>query len=356
MFDVTKIQAGLSGLVGIRQPADPEYARLDANIILSRSGFYLDDVSNFKVAFQIDTMDYKDMTDAQLNAEINNIQKAAIVSVCQNVFGNKSYIDRNYIYTRANTRTNLETTLQNGFVGYKITPSPTKDVAFKITNVKIELDGVGVVKLVLFNSGLNTPIFEQEVIIASNSQIEALNWAINNTENDYKGEYYFGYIYDGTFTPYKRDYDASDVMNDLSELDVEKVYVLGANDATIFDLNGVVELSENTGLNPDITVHDDYTDLILQNDHLFAKAVQLQWAILTMQRYVSTTRSNNIERMSKEVIMRTIETIEGSTFKSPIKVTGLNTLLGSELETLVKAIEDLQKGYFGEGVQVQTIS
>ena len=356
MFDTTKIQTGLTGLVGIRQPFNPAYAKLDAANQASRSGFFLDDISNFKLAFHIDTQDYKDITDADLNIQLRSIQDAAIVQVCQSVFGSRSYIDRNLVYTHANTRQDLETTLLNGFVGFRITPSATKDVAFKITRLQIELDGLGDVTIVLFNSAVNTPIQTKVVTIASNSQIEQLDWVVNNTDGDYKGDYYLGYVFDGNFTPYKRDFENSQFENSISEIDYERIYVAGANDSSLFDLDDVYSLSENTGLNPDITVFDDFTDLILQNESLFAKAIQLQWAILIMQRYISTTRSNNMERIAKDTILRTIETIEGSVSTSPIKVTGLNSYLGSELESLRMTIEELQKGYFGSGVQVKTLS
>lgn len=354
MFDVNKIQAGLVGLVGIRQPADPAYAFLDAANTASSSGLYLDDVSNFKIQFYKDTQDFKDATNVDLNADLLNIQKAAIVSVCQQVFGNDGYIDRNFVYTEATNRVDVETTIQNGFVGFRIIPDAEKDVAFKITRVRLEFQGTGDVKLVLFNSNLNDPIHEQTITIASTSQLETLDWVADMTQGDYKGEYFFGYEYDGTLVPFKRNYQFSNSRNYIKNLCIEPYKSIGSDDVTMFDIDHALFMSENTGLNPDITVYNDYTDLILENKHLFAKALQLQYAILVMQRYIATTRSNANERISKEVILRTIETIEGSTRVSPIRVTGLNKYLGDELDMLRKAVEDLKKGYFGSGIQVIT--
>ena len=356
MFDVNKIQTGFTGLVGIRQPLDPEYAFLDADNQASASGLFLDDISNFKVRLYVDTQDYKDATDAQLNDDLRNIQKAATVSICQNVFGNESYVDRNFIYSNATNRQDVETTLKNGFVGFKIVPSHTKNIAFKISRLRLEFEGAGDVKIVLFNSALNTPLFEKVVTISSNSQIEDLDWTVNNTADDYKGEYYLGYIYDGTLTPYKRNYEFSNSRNYIAELSIEPSFCSGANDTQMFDIDEVDFLSENTGLNPDITVYFDYTDMILQNKNLFAKALQLQWGIMVMQRYISTTRSNGNERLSKEIILRTIETIEGTASSAPIKVTGVKQYLGDELDQLRKAIEDLKRGYFIDGIQVITVS
>lgn len=354
MFDVNKIQTGLSGLVGIRQPANPDYAFLDAPNQASASGLFLNDISNFKLEFYKETQDYIGASDANLNDDLRNIQNSAIAAVCQRVFGSNSYIDQNFIYTEATNRTDVETTIQNGFVGFRIIPCATKDVAFKITRVRLEFQGAGDVKLVLFNSNLTAPIHEQTVTISSETQLQTLDWVVNSTAGDYKGEYFFGYEYDGTLIPFKRNYQYSNSRNYIKELRIEPYTTPGANDVTMFDIDDALFMSENTGLNPDITVYEDYTNLILQNKDLFAKAIQLQWAILVMQRYISTTRSNNIERLGKETILRTIETIEGSQPASPVRVTGLNSYLGDEIEMLKATIEELKKGYFGSGIQVIT--
>jgi hypothetical protein len=356
-FDVTKIQAGLMGLVGIRNPLDPAYNKIDAANQGSRSGLFLDEeIPFFKVKYFVDTQDYAEITDLDLNIKLRNIQGSAIASVCQEVFGQISYIDRNLIYKNASTRITPESTLVNGFVGFKIKPSATKNVAFKITQLRIELDGAGDVDIVLFNSAENIPIRKETVTISSEYQIVTLNWVVNNTDGDYKGEYFLGYKYDGTLVPFERDYENSIIESNISELDIERVYVPGANSTTLFDLDQVNGLSENTGLNPDITVFFDYTDMILQNDFLFAKAIQYQYAISIMTGYASTSRSDRNARISKELIAHIVQQINGSVPESSVKVIGLSSILFSEVKRLRKTIDELKSGYFGSGNMVQTLS
>lgn len=354
MFNVTKVQDGLTGLVGIRQPLNPEYAILDATNTNSDSGLYLDGVSHFKTEFVIDNIDYKDATDADKNTFITNMQKTSIANVMYSVFGQESYIDRNFVYSRATTRQTQETGILNGFVGFKITPSRTKNIGFEITRVRLEFNGTGTVKLLLFNSNVNAPIKTKDVTISSNDHVETLNWVIDSTDNDYKGEYYFGYIYDGSLIPFKRDYQDANYQNNIAELGIERVYVKDATDASIFDLDQVFGLSQNTGLNPDITVTKDYTDMILQNKRIFARAIQLSWAMDAMRGYISSVRSNRNERLSKEVIAQTLVAIEGSTINNPLKVTGLTEYLGNEITELRKTVEQLKRGYFVEGIGVIT--
>jgi hypothetical protein len=354
MFDVTTVQNGLTGLVGIRQPQNPTYAILDATNTQSDSGLYLDNVSHFKTEYLIDTIDYKDASDAEKNTFITNMQKSAISTIMYELFGEQSYIDRNFIYSEATTRQTPESGITNGFVGFEIEPSKKKNLGFEITRVRLEFQGTGTVKLLLFNSNKNAPLLTKDVTITDSDQVEELNWYIDSTDGDYKGKYYFGYIYDGSLVPFKRDFEDSNRRNSISQLKIKPSYVTGANDATIFDLDQVFELSENTGLNPDITVYDDYTDLILQNKRLFARAIQLQWGIDAMRNYISTPRSNRNERLSKDVMAQTLQAIEGSTINNPLKVTGLTEYLGDEIIKLRKTVEQLKRGYFGYGVEVIT--
>ncbi len=51
MFDVTNIQEGLVGLVGVRQPYNPTYAVFDAVSLTSESGLYLDDMPYWKAEY-----------------------------------------------------------------------------------------------------------------------------------------------------------------------------------------------------------------------------------------------------------------------------------------------------------------
>jgi hypothetical protein len=354
MFDVTKTQQGLTGLVGIRQPYDPAYQKIDATNLASRSGRFLNDISNFKVNYFIDTQDYADISDADLNSLLREVQDSSISMVCSEVFGDESYIDRNVIYSHAANRVAVETSIVNGFVGFKITPSMTKNVAFKITNVRLEFSGTGNLTLLMFSSSENAPIFSKVVSITGTSQVEALGWTVDNTTTGYKGDYYFGYIYDGTLIPFKRDYEFSNIENNISELSIEKEQVVGANGAAIFDLSQAIGLSENTGLNPDITVYDDFTDLIIQNEHLFGHAVQLQWAILIMQGYVNSSRSNRNDRMSHESML-VLQSLEGSARDAKVPVVGLRKLLGAELQSIRKSIQELRDGYFGGRIQSITL-
>ncbi len=59
MFDKTKLNTSLYGVVGFRQPLNPTYAVVDASNLISRTGYIINDNPYAKVEFLFDNMDFE---------------------------------------------------------------------------------------------------------------------------------------------------------------------------------------------------------------------------------------------------------------------------------------------------------
>ena len=68
---------------------------------------------------------------------------------------------------------------------------------------------------------------------------------------------------------------------------IENIKVPNVTGTDIFNLDNVDGADETWGLNPDITVYYDYTDLITNNKRLFSTAIQLQGQIISLSQYES---------------------------------------------------------------------
>lgn len=340
MLDIQKIQS-LYGLVGIRQPYNSDYAVFNAENLASESGLYLNDMPYFKAEYLIDSALGSDYTPEQINEDLINIKKSAIVDVCSRVFNKMDYIDNQVLYPKAQNKVNLETTIKNGFIGYRLTLSDLKRIAFKLNRLILEFSGTGSVKILLFNSSQSTALKEETVNITSNYQTLDLEWSIDNVDQ-YKGEYYLGFIYDATLTPYKRDYEYSDFQSSVKELSIEKVSVPNHNTETLFDLEEVKEITENVGINIDVTVYEDDTNFILKNKMLFARAIQMSTCINIYNRMVSSNRSNVNERHGGNLMDLIINFVNGSD-GAGLKNKGLTILLGEEILTIQEEIQKLRK-------------
>jgi hypothetical protein len=357
MFNVPKTQAALNGLVGFKQPANPDYAFLDAENQVSRSGRFVTDNSLCKLEHIKDNYDYKDATNEQLNAFLQAKQKKAIVSVCDRVFNRPDFIDRQMLYQFANNKQDVET-LPDGFVGYEIEVALDKNWAYEITRAIFEFQGAGDVELLIWNSNKKEPLFKKTITISEGLHEEPLNWRLDNTNIVYKGKYYFGYITNGlTVSPYKRDYENANVMSTITGMGWRQIEVIGhsAND-TLFDLNNIDGSDISIGVNPDITVFKDATDTIIQNQPIFAKAIEMQLTIDLLQMIVGSLRFNLNSQNSKELLTKITVELEGLDPEEGIKKTGLKRQLLGEVNHLRAELDRIRQGYFAHGLLLNTLT
>lgn len=357
MFDTTKVETALVGIVGVNQPLNPEYAIIDATNLASTSGYFVTDIPMAKIEYFKDSQDYEGITDSEFNDLLRAVQKNAITSVCNQVFTTEDFRYRGVLYRNATNNVNPEP-LVDGFVGWRIEVTRENNVAFEITRVILDFESnyPNDIVLQLYNTGDPNPIHEQTISITEQHQEEVLNWVVDNSGDTYKGDYYLGYVKSAsTPVPFKRDYDNSNVLSQVGGLRICETQIKGHTGSVLFDLDLEEGLSKNIGVNPDITVYDDYTDFIKQNKRLFGRAIQLDMAIKMMNTTTASLRVNKNKRISDSVIVRMIQDINGVDADSgKLKILGLRAQLMSEIVTIKKEIEKLRKGYFGGPIMVTT--
>src|SRR5512137_1870238 len=134
MFDKAKIQIALSGIVGWKQPSNPDYAIVSTANKVTRSGRFVNDNPFCKIELLKDNYDYADVSDTDFNTFLSGIINEAATTVSDKIFNATDYIDRALVYQYHNNKVANEV-LPAGFVGYEITKSIKQNVAFKITRV-----------------------------------------------------------------------------------------------------------------------------------------------------------------------------------------------------------------------------
>jgi len=181
MFNKNKVILALTGQVGWNQPFDPASPVLDTANKTATSGYRFDENSFVKIKAIKDTQDYPNISDEQFNTLLKTIQDTAIANTLNSVFDQPDFIDRQVLYPYANNKVNTES-LPIGFVGYEIEVDNEKDMAFEITRCILEFQGLGDVKLLLFNSAKSTPIQSKIITITSSVQEVVLNWRVDNSD------------------------------------------------------------------------------------------------------------------------------------------------------------------------------
>ena len=359
MFDKTAIETALYGIVGFRQPFDPVYAILDANNLASRSGYFVNDNAYAKIAYIKNTQDYAEISDVDFNLFLKRQQEAAIASVMNEVFIQEDFRERNYLYQYAMNKVGTSE-LPDGFVGQRIQVNIENNIAFEIKNVLSDFSEAGTINLLLFSSEENTKTIQSKTLtITAERQVHELNWVVNNTQGIYKGEYYLGYIFTSGTTPkpYKREYNAASIISLYNDLFITRINVLGHTSETVlFDLQDIEGSSDYIGFNPDITVYDDFTDVIINSQQIFANAIHLTMTIRLMSLYAASLRSNKLERDSSRILLLVLQQIDGQNGEGSVNVRGFAPVLANELTRIRKHINKLIRGYIGTEPTVHTMT
>lgn len=362
MVNPTILSAKLAGLVGFRMPFNPEYQILDAANQASRSGLYITDNPFVKIESIKDSQDYNHITDADFNLFLKNKISASIVNVANAVFNEPDYIDRQVIYTHAankfpdavhNPSNPATYDLPPGFMAYWLQVAPSKNVAFKIKRVFLEFSGTGDITLYLFNTAnLQVPLQSKTVNVTSPFQEVELDWTCDNTDAGYKGDYYLGYFTkDMTIKPYVRQYRESILMSQISQMNYWRAqfqYYTQLSDN--FDLQLYSSYIPYNGVNPDILVYDDFTDMVIQNEKLFARAIQIDCQINLLTENIASLRSNRNERISAMYTAQVMAQIEGESGDGNVKVKGLRPQWFGAIGQIKKELKKLSTGYQGQGL------
>jgi len=135
-------------------------------------------------------------------------------------------------------------------------------------------------------------------------------------------------------------------MSCIRFLDIQGAEFHGHTTETMFDMEDREYSSLNYGLNFDISVYYDYTDLVLRNETLFANAINMAFQLKIMETYLSSLRSNKNERSSQGKIIEILAEIDGVTEgQGVVAKKGLKYLLIGEIKGLSKEIKRLQENY-----------
>lgn len=348
MINATKVKQAWSGMVGFLPSQDPAKSSwIDGTNQASSVGMYVNSNEYCKLEYIRQTMDYPNANDTQFNDYIRRVIGDACVSVCNSVFSENDFICRSVLFPNTSNKTST-TTFGAGILLYKIESKEKK--SFIISRVLLEFAGTGSIKLMLFHSSQQAPILNKVINITSPQQEDVLDWVVDNTGVNYGGEYYLGYIVNPSLSPYKRNYSEASIQSYINGLNIGVVQKLGHATETLPDLNSFQGVSEYIGVNPDITVVEDWTDLAVNNKRLFAKALLIQSQINFIHSYKANYRINSMERnIDSRLLANMVQEVEGQYGDGLVRIVGLRSKLSAEISLIKSELKKLNNNYFGSG-------
>jgi hypothetical protein len=331
MFQLSNIQSNLQGLIGWKQSINPTYAVVDSDNLKSDSGAYFQDYSSLVTIENIhQNQNYPAISDAQLNTLLGDIYESAIVKVLNNVFQSNDFIENKVLYPFESSY-NEKLDNDTSFVGFELEQPTRRELINTINKLILTFDDVDTVKILVFHSSRQAPIFSQEITtVADSDKEEVVNITLTKEYNG--GKFYIGYLRSGlTAKAINRGWDKANVRACYKALKINPIQVDGWDAETLFDVEDIDYQDKTYGLNFDITSWKDYTNLITQNKYKFVNALGLQVAIDVMDLILKSTRSNRIERIADSKVLFELEGIINNELP---RVAGLRGKLQAEIVRL----------------------
>lgn len=308
MYRREEVIAVLFGRVGFRQPAGANYSGLVSEINAgSKSGRYFDgfhaqvtipkirEVCNAEV----------DITDAEFNTYLTDLQKDCILAVLDGVFDQPEVIEQSLEFDRCNERPVIMPNVGR-FVGRQIKIASDSTKAVRINAVTLFFNGDVTFNLYLFNNTKKDPVKTLEVSAEADNQviISPEDWVLSYISGAQKtGLYYLGYFQDdlGDVRAYDEQPYAWNRGRIYGTESIEASVVPSAKDFVRYD---PFYTNRTHGLNFQISSVVDFTESIIRNPQVFDRAIGLQMAAMVVERIIHNERSNGLQRTTETTATR----------------------------------------------------
>lgn len=311
MYNISTIKTNLSGVVGWRQPLETEFAIIDVPNLVSSSGLLFQDFHSLVTVENLKNIVPESLSDADFNTFISDMQKGAIVKIVQSVFQKKkpqtkALLDKLRLFDQANI---MDDPIANsGFwVGYEINLNKNNNLKVVIDAIGSEFDGVKAgLTIYLFHSSQKTAIktFSLDTI-EDDSKFDDLTGFDLDYLSYIGGTYYIGYKQDdlGAVQALNRGWDISDQSNKSKYFTVRPIRIENYTGIELFDIDDIDVTSETHGLNFEFTATIDLTNLISDQNQVFANLIGMQMAADVLEKIYNSTRINAIKKETRDLAL-----------------------------------------------------
>ncbi len=347
-FDLQKTIEALLGRLGWQQPTVEGAPVLDTTNKDSKSGRYFNDGTFHAIVSPVNikaSMEDPKATDAQINDELQKLQKAAILRALQDVFKDPEVISQAMVYERYPMN---EMPLSNNHyaVGYEIMVASRYDTTVQVQNAVLYFDQDVQFTLFLFKDGQKAPVWQQTVQANANTGtiIPLQDLYISYSTATSRGSrYYLVYFQDELGT-------ARAIQEQVE--DWNKTTVFGAvpfyahANALNFDRNNKMYPWLPAGINLEISAFKDWTQEIIKKPALFDQLIGLYMAYMVIEKMVYAVRSNGNERVLKDQMDRVgiqLDLTGAAPISDSPKVKGLLQKIEAEVKQVKDAFTPKQK-------------
>ena len=317
MFNAEEVRTALFGRIGWTKDGSSQVELSEENK-KSRSSRYFQD---FHRAVVLDNIESNMPTGIEINNFLTDLQNSAILNSLSAVFNEDILIEQTFILNRKSERQIPVANAKK--VGYKITLADNHSHCAVIKNVSLLFGDSGTIRLTLQHSNAGV-LFEKDVEVEANKEtIVDFEQTLFYNSPKYKGGYFLLW-YESELKPIEFLYP-----------DFNKTLLFRAEPFEATDFNNLSYTSKSYGLNMEVCVYRDFTEIIKQNQSMFDNVVGLQMSANVIEMIINSTRSNKTERMTKEAL-QTLYNDLNIAFSSPEfpYSTGIRNQIAREIKRL----------------------
>ena len=333
-FNTSAVFGAMMNRLGWRNPTVTEYAIVDSQNQISRSGRYFDDFHALvRTQYLKDSIEDPTLDAAGFNAYLASLQKSVIMRCLNGVLNEKEYFEQALLYDRyGRQNVVIENTVL--FVGYEIDVSKTFDKAIQIDSALLMFNEDVTFPLYLFKDGKKSAIWSEEVSAVADEATVVnfsdliLNYISSNTKG---GKFFFGY--------FQSDLGSAKAIREDASFNCTKCFrarpFASVATGAEFNRDSYSDSGFPYGLNLEMSSFRDFTQLIVKKANLFDEVIGLTMAYTVIEQLLHNTRSNGSERILKDAVEKfgAIQELQGAAPVSDApQVTGLNKRIERELK------------------------
>lgn len=345
-FDNTRVLQALGSRLGWRNGTASPYNIVATLNTISSSGRYFNDGSFYEGCTIEHLYDCgsKHADAAAFNTWLANKRNANVLAAVNTVFSAPQTVEHGLLFDKWYNSQLVPVPNEGKFVGIKLKVAEG-DYTVQVNSLQLLFDGAATFTLYLYNDLVNQPLWSKEVTTQANTQVMTTD-LLDGDEHDLLlsyisshvkgGTYYLGYYQDDLGSVHALDYSYPQRhwYHCLSACSFEAA----ANDDTTAFSREHVSLSTKTyGLNLDMTVYRDYTEVIVRQPHLFDELLGLMMAVNVVELVQTGTRSNMQQRLAEDKMAQMSRDLNAETTAQYPFAPGLKSKIKRETERVRNA-------------------
>ena len=347
-FSFARVINAMYGRIGWKQATQEDAPVLATINTASKSGRYFDNFHTLANAYNLrSVLQDENMSDTQFNAELEGMQKAAILRCLNGVFNEKELIENVMVFNRIDVNSQDKLVTNAGlFVGREILVAKSIDVAVQIDSCTLLFNQDVTFNLYLFKDGKKSAIWSKSVTAVADEPtiVDIPDLVLNYIGSATRGSRFFlGYFQD--------DLGSAQAIDEQHTINKSFCFsarsFLAQKDGANFIRTNINYPYCTYGLNLQVSSFRDHTAKIVSKAGLFDEAIGLCMVYTVLEMIVYSTRSNEKERILKDGITKAslLQEMNGSAPVSdgPPPITGLTKRIDREIKRVKDGFQPCPK-------------